>query len=153
MEEWDPGHLTPQKGRSPLGASLKTLRRGLDRPELGQTCAGPEEHVFDPQCWCGCCVSSGFLFSPVCLCFSTSKSKELSPGSGQKGSPASSQGPPCVGIQPGAQLGTSPSQPPADQSPHTLRKGMSPPPSPLAACCLKTHFSHLAWIFRNCVMA
>nr|KAF6454731.1 Rho GTPase activating protein 44 [Rousettus aegyptiacus] len=53
---------------------------------------------------------------------STSKSKELSPGSGQKGSPASSQGPPCVGIQPGAQLGTSPSQPPADQSPHTLRK-------------------------------
>ncbi|XP_036079699.1 rho GTPase-activating protein 44 isoform X5 [Rousettus aegyptiacus] len=52
----------------------------------------------------------------------TSKSKELSPGSGQKGSPASSQGPPCVGIQPGAQLGTSPSQPPADQSPHTLRK-------------------------------
>lgn len=53
---------------------------------------------------------------------STSKSKELSPGSGQKGSPASSQGVPCAGTQPGAQAGTSPSQPPADQSPHTLRK-------------------------------
>ncbi|KAM5214729.1 rho GTPase-activating protein 44 isoform 7-T7 [Hipposideros larvatus] len=52
----------------------------------------------------------------------TSKSKELSPGSGQKGSPASSQGVPCAGTQPGAQAGTSPSQPPADQSPHTLRK-------------------------------
>lgn len=53
---------------------------------------------------------------------STSKSKELSPGSGQKGSPASSQGAPSTGTQPGAQAGTSPSQLPADQSPHTLRK-------------------------------
>ncbi|XP_032945135.1 rho GTPase-activating protein 44 isoform X5 [Rhinolophus ferrumequinum] len=52
----------------------------------------------------------------------TSKSKELSPGSGQKGSPASSQGAPSTGTQPGAQAGTSPSQLPADQSPHTLRK-------------------------------
>ncbi|KAM6174349.1 rho GTPase-activating protein 44 isoform 2-T2 [Erethizon dorsatum] len=49
---------------------------------------------------------------------STSKSKELSPGSGQKGSPGSGQGTACPGTQPG----TSPSQPPADQSPHTLRK-------------------------------
>ncbi|KAM6174350.1 rho GTPase-activating protein 44 isoform 3-T3 [Erethizon dorsatum] len=48
----------------------------------------------------------------------TSKSKELSPGSGQKGSPGSGQGTACPGTQPG----TSPSQPPADQSPHTLRK-------------------------------
>ncbi|XP_069338054.1 rho GTPase-activating protein 44 isoform X4 [Eulemur rufifrons] len=53
---------------------------------------------------------------------STSKSKELSPGSGQKGSPGSSQGTACAGTQPGAQPGASPSQPPADQSPHTLRK-------------------------------
>uniref|UniRef100_H0X7C7 Rho GTPase-activating protein 44 n=2 Tax=Otolemur garnettii TaxID=30611 RepID=H0X7C7_OTOGA len=53
---------------------------------------------------------------------STSKSKELSPGSGQKGSPSSSQGTVCAGTQPGAQPGASPSQPPADQSPHTLRK-------------------------------
>nr|XP_008517891.1 PREDICTED: rho GTPase-activating protein 44 [Equus przewalskii] len=53
---------------------------------------------------------------------STSKSKELSPGSGQKGSPGSSQGPPCAGTQPGVQPSASPSQPPADQSPHTLRK-------------------------------
>nr|XP_019610818.1 PREDICTED: rho GTPase-activating protein 44 isoform X3 [Rhinolophus sinicus] len=53
---------------------------------------------------------------------STSKSKELSPGSGQKGSPASSQGVPSTGTQPGAQAGTSPGQLPADQSPHTLRK-------------------------------
>ncbi|XP_042549875.1 rho GTPase-activating protein 44 isoform X4 [Dipodomys spectabilis] len=52
----------------------------------------------------------------------TSKSKESSPGSGQKGSPSSSQGTACPGSQPGPQPGTSPSQPPADQSPHTLRK-------------------------------
>ncbi|XP_035888856.1 rho GTPase-activating protein 44 isoform X5 [Phyllostomus discolor] len=52
----------------------------------------------------------------------TSKGKELSPGSGQKGTLGSSQGVPCVGTQPGTQPGTSPSQPPADQSPHTLRK-------------------------------
>lgn len=58
---------------------------------------------------------------PVCLCFSTSRSKELSPGSGQKGSPGSSQGAPCAGTP----AGTSPGQPPADQSPHTLRKGTS----------------------------
>ncbi|XP_012863675.2 rho GTPase-activating protein 44 [Echinops telfairi] len=49
---------------------------------------------------------------------STSKSKELSPGSGQKGSPGSTQGLACAGAQPGA----SPSQLPAEQSPHTLRK-------------------------------
>nr|XP_019610823.1 PREDICTED: rho GTPase-activating protein 44 isoform X7 [Rhinolophus sinicus] len=55
---------------------------------------------------------------------STSKSKELSPGSGQKGSPASSQGVPSTGTQPGAQAGTSPGQLPADQSPHTLRKDL-----------------------------
>ncbi|XP_033040403.1 rho GTPase-activating protein 44 isoform X5 [Trachypithecus francoisi] len=59
---------------------------------------------------------------------STTKSKELSPGSAQKGSPGSSQGTACAGTQPGAQPGAqpgtspSPSQPPADQSPHTLRK-------------------------------
>uniref|UniRef100_A0A5F9D7B1 Rho GTPase-activating protein 44 n=1 Tax=Oryctolagus cuniculus TaxID=9986 RepID=A0A5F9D7B1_RABIT len=52
----------------------------------------------------------------------TSKNKELSPGSGQKGSPGSSQGPTCAGTQPGGPPGSSPSQPPADQSPHTLRK-------------------------------
>ncbi|XP_055114683.1 rho GTPase-activating protein 44 isoform X4 [Symphalangus syndactylus] len=58
----------------------------------------------------------------------TTKSKELSPGSAQKGSPGSSQGTACAGTQAGAQPGAqpgaspSPSQPPADQSPHTLRK-------------------------------
>ncbi|XP_034845522.1 rho GTPase-activating protein 44 isoform X3 [Mirounga leonina] len=52
----------------------------------------------------------------------TSKSKELSPGSGQKGSAGSSQGTPGPGTQPGAQAGASPSQPTPDQSPHTLRK-------------------------------
>ncbi|XP_027481473.1 rho GTPase-activating protein 44 isoform X4 [Zalophus californianus] len=51
----------------------------------------------------------------------TLKSKELSPGSG-KGSAGSSQGTPGAGTQPGAQAGASPSQPPPDQSPHTLRK-------------------------------
>ncbi|NP_001395155.1 rho GTPase-activating protein 44 isoform 5 [Mus musculus] len=51
-----------------------------------------------------------------------SKSKELSPGSGQKGSPGSIQGTPCPGTQLGPQPAASPSQLPADQSPHTLRK-------------------------------
>lgn len=64
---------------------------------------------------------------PVCLCFSVSKSKELSPGSGQKGSPGSIQGTACPGTQLGPQPAASPSQLPADQSPHTLRKGRSPP--------------------------
>ncbi|XP_049632794.1 rho GTPase-activating protein 44 isoform X3 [Suncus etruscus] len=53
---------------------------------------------------------------------STSKSKELSPGSGQKGSLDFNQGTPSAGIQPGTQPSTNPSQQPADQSPHTLRK-------------------------------
>lgn len=63
---------------------------------------------------------------PVCLCFSVSKSKELSPGSGQKGSPGSIQGTACPGTQLGPQPAASPSQLPADQSPHTLRKGRFP---------------------------
>ncbi|XP_051024173.1 rho GTPase-activating protein 44 isoform X4 [Acomys russatus] len=53
---------------------------------------------------------------------SVSKSKELSPGSGQKGSPGSIQGTACPGTQLGPQPAASPSQLPADQSPHTLRK-------------------------------
>lgn len=63
---------------------------------------------------------------PMCLCFSVSKSKELSPGSGQKGSPGSIPGTACPGSQLGPQPAASPSQLPADQSPHTLRKGRSP---------------------------
>ncbi|XP_034360688.1 rho GTPase-activating protein 44 isoform X4 [Arvicanthis niloticus] len=51
-----------------------------------------------------------------------SKSKELSPGSGQKGSPGPIQGTACPGTQLGPQPAASPSQLPADQSPHTLRK-------------------------------
>ncbi|XP_031323447.2 rho GTPase-activating protein 44 isoform X1 [Camelus dromedarius] len=65
---------------------------------------------------------SGLGLQPGAERTSTSKSKEPSPGSGQKGSPGSSQGTPCPGTQPGPQLGTSPSQPSTDQSPHTLRK-------------------------------
>ncbi|XP_068386788.1 rho GTPase-activating protein 44 [Eschrichtius robustus] len=65
---------------------------------------------------------SGLSLQPGAERISTSKSKELSPGSGQKGSPGSSQGTPSAGIQPGMQPGASPSQLPADQSPHTLRK-------------------------------
>ncbi|XP_077899036.1 rho GTPase-activating protein 44 isoform X4 [Ictidomys tridecemlineatus] len=65
---------------------------------------------------------SGVGLQPVPERASTAKSKELSPGSGQKGSPGSSQGTTCPGTQPGTQPGASPSQPPADQSPHTLRK-------------------------------
>uniref|UniRef100_A0A287A1R6 Rho GTPase-activating protein 44 n=1 Tax=Sus scrofa TaxID=9823 RepID=A0A287A1R6_PIG len=63
---------------------------------------------------------SGLGLLPGAERTSTSKSKELSPGSGQKGSPGSSQGTPSAGAQPGTS--PSPSQPPADQSPHTLRK-------------------------------
>ncbi|XP_060219487.1 rho GTPase-activating protein 44 isoform X6 [Meriones unguiculatus] len=51
-----------------------------------------------------------------------SKSKELSPGSGQKGSPGSIQGTASPGTQLGPQPAASPSQLSADQSPHTLRK-------------------------------
>ncbi|XP_026903443.2 rho GTPase-activating protein 44 isoform X3 [Acinonyx jubatus] len=65
---------------------------------------------------------SGLGLQPGVERTSASKSKELSPGSGQKGSPGSSQGTPCMGTQPGAPPGASPSQPPPDQSPHTLRK-------------------------------
>uniref|UniRef100_A0A8C0T6G8 Rho GTPase-activating protein 44 n=1 Tax=Canis lupus familiaris TaxID=9615 RepID=A0A8C0T6G8_CANLF len=65
---------------------------------------------------------SGLGLQPGAERTSTAKSKELSPGSGQKGSPGSSQGMLCAGTQPGAQAGASPSQQPPDQSPHTLRK-------------------------------
>ncbi|XP_044105068.1 rho GTPase-activating protein 44 isoform X2 [Neovison vison] len=65
---------------------------------------------------------SGLGLQPGAERTSTAKSKELSPGSGQKGSPGSSQGTPSAGMQPGPQAGPSPSQPPPDQSPHTLRK-------------------------------
>ncbi|XP_065754139.1 rho GTPase-activating protein 44 [Phocoena phocoena] len=65
---------------------------------------------------------SGLGLQPGAERISTSKSKELSPGSGQKGSPGSSQGTPSTAMQPGMQPGASPSQLPADQSPHTLRK-------------------------------
>ncbi|XP_032695706.1 rho GTPase-activating protein 44 isoform X2 [Lontra canadensis] len=65
---------------------------------------------------------SGLGLQPGAERTSTAKSKELSPGSGQKGSPGSSQGTPGAGTQPGPQAGASPSQPPPDQSPHTLRK-------------------------------
>ncbi|XP_059006022.1 rho GTPase-activating protein 44 isoform X3 [Mustela nigripes] len=65
---------------------------------------------------------SGLGLQPGAERTSTAKSKELSPGSGQKGSPGSSQGTPGAGTQPGPQAGPSPSQPPPDQSPHTLRK-------------------------------
>lgn len=61
---------------------------------------------------------SGLGLQPGAERTSASRSKELSPGSGQKGSPGSSQGPPCAGTP----AGTSPGPPPADQSPHTLRK-------------------------------
>ncbi|XP_073653836.1 rho GTPase-activating protein 44 isoform X3 [Tursiops truncatus] len=63
---------------------------------------------------------SGLGLQPGAERISTSKSKELSPGSGQKGSPGSSQGTPSAAMQPGA----SPSPLPADQSPHTLRKDL-----------------------------
>ncbi|XP_059524562.1 rho GTPase-activating protein 44 isoform X2 [Myotis daubentonii] len=61
---------------------------------------------------------SGLGLQPGAERTSASRSKELSPGSGQKGSPGSSQGAPCAGTP----AGTSPGLPPADQSPHTLRK-------------------------------
>ncbi|XP_027706006.1 rho GTPase-activating protein 44 isoform X3 [Vombatus ursinus] len=51
---------------------------------------------------------------------STLQSKELSSGSGQKESQSSSHGVLCVSTQPMTTL----SQPPTDQSPHTLRKDL-----------------------------
>ncbi|MXQ89429.1 hypothetical protein E5288_WYG000804 [Bos mutus] len=80
---------------------------------LNQSPEGPMVPALSP---------SGLGLQPAAERTSASKSKELSPGSGQKGSPGSSQGTPSAGSQPGAQSGTSPGQPPADQSPHTLRK-------------------------------
>ncbi|XP_031210768.1 rho GTPase-activating protein 44 isoform X2 [Mastomys coucha] len=65
---------------------------------------------------------SGASLQPTPERPSVSKSKELSPGSGQKGSPGSIQGTACPGTQLGPQPAASPSQLPADQSPHTLRK-------------------------------
>ncbi|XP_054999101.1 rho GTPase-activating protein 44 isoform X4 [Sorex araneus] len=52
----------------------------------------------------------------------TSKSKELSPGSGQTGSLGSSQGTASAGLQLGTQPSANSSLSPADQSPQTLRK-------------------------------
>lgn len=65
---------------------------------------------------------SGASLQPTPERPSVSKSKELSPGSGQKGSPGSIQGTACPGTQLGPQPAASPSPLPADQSPHTLRK-------------------------------
>lgn len=65
---------------------------------------------------------SGASLQPTPERPSVSKSKELSPGSGQKGSPGSIQGTTCPGTQLGPQPAASPSQLSADQSPHTLRK-------------------------------
>ncbi|GAB1296233.1 Rho GTPase-activating protein 44 [Apodemus speciosus] len=65
---------------------------------------------------------SGASLQPTPERPSVSKSKELSPGSGQKGSPSSIQGTACPGTQLGPQPAASPSQLPADQSPHTVRK-------------------------------
>lgn len=99
--------------------------------------------------------SSGALTRLVCFCSSTSKSKELSPGSGQKGSAGSSQGTPGAGTQPGAQAGASPSQPPPDQSPHTLRKGTAPRPFTRVSGwgqlsrCPDTRAPRLAWMLRD----
>ncbi|XP_021561717.1 rho GTPase-activating protein 44 isoform X4 [Carlito syrichta] len=93
------------------------LAAPLPSPLLEQPLDSPATPALSP---------SGLGLQPGPERTSMSKSKELSPGSGQKGSPGSSQGTACTGTQPGAQAGaqpgTSPSQPPADQSPHTLRK-------------------------------
>lgn len=121
-----------QKGQSPYGAPAKALGRGRDT-RAGTYLHGAQKDTQGGHRlgWCCSSLSSGLLFCLVCFHFSTTKSKELSPGSAQKGSPGSSQGTACAGTQPGAQPGAqpgtspSPSQPPADQSPHTLRKGMA----------------------------
>uniref|UniRef100_A0A8C0XHA5 Rho-GAP domain-containing protein n=1 Tax=Castor canadensis TaxID=51338 RepID=A0A8C0XHA5_CASCN len=88
------------------------LAAPLPSPLLEQTPDSPVVPALSP---------SGMGLQPTIERPSSSKSKELSPGSGQKGSPGSSQGTACPGTQPGPQPVT-PSQPPADQSPHSLRK-------------------------------
>ncbi|XP_040856347.1 rho GTPase-activating protein 44 isoform X2 [Ochotona curzoniae] len=90
------------------------LAAPLPSPLLEQPLESPVAPALSP--------SSGLGLQPGAERTSTSKSKELSPGSGQKGSPGSSQGPACAGTQPATQPSCSPSQLPADQSPHTLRK-------------------------------
>ncbi|XP_060060432.1 rho GTPase-activating protein 44 isoform X2 [Erinaceus europaeus] len=85
------------------------LAAPLSSPLPEQSPEGPAASMLSP---------SSLGLQPGVERTSTSKSKELSPGSAQKGSLGSSQGTSCAGAQPGA----SPSQPPADQSPHTLRK-------------------------------
>uniref|UniRef100_A0A286Y3R5 Rho GTPase-activating protein 44 n=1 Tax=Cavia porcellus TaxID=10141 RepID=A0A286Y3R5_CAVPO len=70
-------------------------------------------------------VGSGLL-SLLCACVSARlKARNYSPGSGQKGSPGFWPG----NSRSGDNRGSGPGQPPADQSPLTLRKGESPLPS------------------------
>ncbi|XP_010841487.1 PREDICTED: rho GTPase-activating protein 44 [Bison bison bison] len=95
------------------GMGVRVMDTSLPSPLPEQSPEGPMVPALSP---------SGLGLQPAAERTSASKSKELSPGSGQKGSPGSSQGTPSAGSQPGAQSGTSPGQPPADQSPHTLRK-------------------------------
>lgn len=133
----NPGRQSSRKDSHPMGHLPKALGRGRDT-RAGTYLHGAQKDTQGGhrQGWCYSSLSSGLLFCLICFPFSTTKSKELSPGSAQKGSPGSSQGTACAGTQPGAQPGAqpgtspSPSQPPADQSPHTLRKGMPCFPSP-----------------------
>uniref|UniRef100_A0A2K6EL62 Rho GTPase-activating protein 44 n=1 Tax=Propithecus coquereli TaxID=379532 RepID=A0A2K6EL62_PROCO len=104
-----PPSMQPPAPPAELAAPLQSLPSPLPEQPLDS----PAPPALSP---------SGVGLQPGPERTSTSKSKELSPGSGQKGSPGSSQGTAGAGTQPGAQPGASPSQPPADQSPHTLRK-------------------------------
>ena len=142
-----PGPPEPRKGQWPPGVSLKASRRAWGRPELARR----STRDCDPQADAAPAQVQGLSYA-VCFYSSASKSKELSPGSGQKGSPGSSQGTPCTGTQPGAPPGASPSQPPPDQSPHTLRKGTSLPPFAWVSGlghCLDARVPRRMWILRN----
>ncbi|XP_060219483.1 rho GTPase-activating protein 44 isoform X2 [Meriones unguiculatus] len=82
----------------------------------------PEQGPDSPATPAPALSPSGASLQPTPERPSVSKSKELSPGSGQKGSPGSIQGTASPGTQLGPQPAASPSQLSADQSPHTLRK-------------------------------
>ncbi|XP_055450454.1 rho GTPase-activating protein 44 isoform X2 [Psammomys obesus] len=82
----------------------------------------PEQGPDSPATPAPALSPSGASLQPTPERPSVSKSKELSPGAGQKGSPGSIQGTASPGTQLGPQPAASPSQLSADQSPHTLRK-------------------------------
>nr|XP_025044590.1 rho GTPase-activating protein 44 [Pelodiscus sinensis] len=116
-------------GGSALPARVAALHEaGVPERGRGAKGTGGLRSWGGPRSWgaqggpCGGCKAKGLTLVPLCSCLflrSTLKTKELSPVSGQKGSPGSGHAAPSGSIQPAAsptqQLST-------EQSPHALRK-------------------------------